>query len=46
MATNPTPLNIACLEILALNVLKNLSPEKIASEKDKEKTNLDKYEME
>ncbi|CAG8661526.1 9857_t:CDS:10, partial [Gigaspora margarita] len=32
MATNPTPLNIACLEILALNVLKNSSPEKIASD--------------
>ncbi|CAG8634109.1 30058_t:CDS:1, partial [Gigaspora margarita] len=30
--TNPTPLNIACLEILALNVLKNSSPEKIASD--------------
>ncbi|CAG8776971.1 12843_t:CDS:2, partial [Gigaspora rosea] len=32
IATNPTPLNIACLETLALNVLKNLSPEKIASD--------------
>ncbi|CAG8678059.1 3305_t:CDS:2 [Gigaspora margarita] len=31
-STNPTPLNIACLEILALNVLKNSSPEKIASD--------------
>ncbi|KAF0514681.1 hypothetical protein F8M41_017531 [Gigaspora margarita] len=31
MATNPMPLNIACFEILALNVLKNSFPEKIAS---------------
>ncbi|CAG8790470.1 6090_t:CDS:1, partial [Racocetra fulgida] len=32
MATNPTPLNITCLEILVLNVLKNSSPEKVASD--------------
>ncbi|CAG8824002.1 38831_t:CDS:2, partial [Gigaspora margarita] len=32
MATNPTPQNIACLETLALNILKILFPEKIASD--------------
>ncbi|CAG8852723.1 36321_t:CDS:1, partial [Gigaspora margarita] len=32
MATNPTPQNISCLETFALNILKNSSPEKIASD--------------
>ncbi|KAF0517996.1 hypothetical protein F8M41_016839 [Gigaspora margarita] len=32
MATNPTLQNIACLETLALNILKISSPEKIASD--------------
>ncbi|CAG8758608.1 7702_t:CDS:1, partial [Cetraspora pellucida] len=32
MATNSTTQNISCLEILALNILKNPSPEKIAND--------------
>ncbi|CAG8664074.1 23120_t:CDS:2, partial [Dentiscutata erythropus] len=32
MATNPIPQNISCLETLALNVLKNSSPKKIAND--------------
>ncbi|CAG8560353.1 2825_t:CDS:1, partial [Cetraspora pellucida] len=31
MATNPTPLNILCLKTLALNVINNSSPKKIAN---------------
>ncbi|KAF0419061.1 hypothetical protein F8M41_007224 [Gigaspora margarita] len=31
MSTDPTPQNISCLKTLALNVLKNSSPEKLAS---------------